>query len=80
MDIPKWPLNSADRIVHEFDKAEIQAMNQHATIQETLEQINSPYSGQNVRLKSLPRVHRLPLLSITGKAWGLCENELSALF
>jgi hypothetical protein len=38
MDIPKWSLNSIDRIVHEFQKVESQAVTQHLIVWKASEQ------------------------------------------
>jgi hypothetical protein len=37
--IPRWPLNSADRIANNFQKVENQAVNQHISVREVSEQI-----------------------------------------
>jgi hypothetical protein len=39
-------LNLTDRITHQSEKAEFQAVNQHAAVPEALEQIGSARTGQ----------------------------------
>jgi hypothetical protein len=54
MTIPKCRLNAADMIVHDSQKVEIQAVNQHTVLWKASEQIELPRSSQTVRLKSRP--------------------------
>jgi hypothetical protein len=52
LDIPKWPLNSTDRIAHKSQRVEIQAVTEQTAVWEALEQIKSHGSSQSVYFKS----------------------------
>jgi hypothetical protein len=67
MDIPKWPLNSTDKIAYESEKVEIQAANQQMVIWDASAQIESPRSNQSVRFSPGSRVHRISPFRPQGK-------------
>jgi hypothetical protein len=52
MDIANCLLNSADRITHESQKADIQTVNSQPVVREASEQMDSPRGSQSVRRKT----------------------------
>jgi hypothetical protein len=80
MDIIRWSLNPIDRTAIEFQKVEIQPLDQYIVVRENPEQINSPRSRQGIHLASSRAEGSRPtaVFGPRGRV-GQCQSDLSIL-
>jgi hypothetical protein len=77
MDIPNWRFNSTERIAHEFQTVEFQALNELTVVGEASKQRDLPLPDKLFASTPRPtsRVQNAPIVWVAGNSQLFCESS-----